>query len=261
MSDFEIIDENLRTAMRFFGRATGAGEVVTLPGMEAIYSGLNYGVFNIAMLTGQPQRERGLELCAAEAARYFKTRSPRWSFWLCEDWLDTATRRRAREVLADFGLRAISHPPGMIAHTLQPPVKRLPTIEIHRVATDADRRAFAEVTSISFEIPYSIATSVYTPEPAWRGEYQGVLAVAEGRVVAITATVAAAGVIGIYSLATHPNYRRLGYAEALLRGAVDLARKETGFEKVVLQSTESGYLLYRRMGFRDSTRFSVYLTK
>ncbi|MEQ1948344.1 MAG: GNAT family N-acetyltransferase [Bryobacteraceae bacterium] len=261
MSDYEIIDENLRTAMRFFGRATGAGEVVTLQGVEAIYSGLNYGVFNIAMLTDHPPRERGLEVRVAEAARYFKTRTPRWSFWLCEDWLDTVTRRRAREILADFGLRAISHPPGMIAHALQPPVRSLPPIEIHRVATAADRHAFAEITSISFEIPYSIATSVYTPDHAWLGEYQGLIATAEGRAVAITATVVAAGVIGIYSLATHPSYRRKGYAEALLRAAVEQTKKETGFEKVVLQSTESGYMLYRRMGFRDVTRFSVYLTK
>lgn len=261
MSDYETIDKNLRTAMRFFGRATGSGDVVTLPGVEVIYSGLNYGVFNIAMLSDNPPRERGLELRVAEAAHYFKTRVPRWSFWLCEDRLDTATRRRAREVLGDFGLRGISHPPGMIANTLLPTVRSLPPIEIRRVATAADRRAFAEITSISFEIPYTIARSVYTPEWAWQGEYQGYVAVAEGRVVAITATVAAAGVIGIYSLATHPSYRRMGYAEALVRGVVEQVRKETGLERVVLQSTETGYALYRRMGFRDVTRFSVYLTK
>ena len=53
----------------------------------------------------------------------------------------------------------------------------------------------------------------------------------------------------------------MGYAEALVRGVVEQERKETGLERVVLQSTETGYALYRRMGFRDVTRFSVYLTK
>ena len=43
------IDENLRTAMRFFGEATEAGEVVALPGSVAIYCGINYGVFNISL--------------------------------------------------------------------------------------------------------------------------------------------------------------------------------------------------------------------
>ena len=52
MSDFQIVDANLRAAMRFFGGATGRGEIASLPGGVAMYSGLDYGVFNIAMLTG-----------------------------------------------------------------------------------------------------------------------------------------------------------------------------------------------------------------
>jgi len=262
MSDFEIIDGNLRTAMRFFGRATGSGEVTSLPGVEAIFSGLDYGVFNIAMLTDTlVRREHGLELRVAEAARYFKTRTPRWSFWLCEDRLDVSSRHRAREVFANFGLRAISHPPGMIANSLIPPSRNLPALQVRRVSSGADQRAFAEITSISFEIPYSIAMAVYAQDLGWKGDYRGFVGIADGRIVAITATVAAAGVVGVYSLATHPSYRRMGYAEALLRAAVAKTQQETGIEKVVLQSTENGYPLYRRLGFRDSTRFSVYLTK
>ena len=39
--------------MRFFGYATGMGEIAPLPGGIAMYSGLEYGVFNIAMLDGR----------------------------------------------------------------------------------------------------------------------------------------------------------------------------------------------------------------
>ena len=45
------------------------------------------------------------------------------------------------------------------------------------------------------------------------------------------------------------------------RAAVTEMTRRTGIERLVLQSTEAGYDLYRRMGFRDATRFSVYLTK
>jgi ribosomal protein S18 acetylase RimI-like enzyme len=262
MSDFEIIDQNLCTAMRFFGRATGSGEIVTLPGVEMIFSGLDYGVFNIAMLTETPSpRDHSLELRIAEAARYFKTRTPHWSFWLCEDRLDHSSRRRAREIFADFGLRAISHPPGMIATGLLPPSKQLPALEVHRVSSGADQRAFAEITSSSFEIPYSIAMAVYSQDRAWKGDYLGFVGVVNGHVAAIAATVIAAGAIGIYSLATHPSYRRMGYAQTMLRAAVAETQRETGIEKLVLQSTETGYPLYRSLGFLDATRFSVYLTK
>jgi len=32
-------------------------------------------------------------------------------------------------------------------------------------------------------------------------------------------------------------------------------------ELMVLESTEAGYPLYRRLGFRDAARFSVFLTR
>jgi ribosomal protein S18 acetylase RimI-like enzyme len=53
----------------------------------------------------------------------------------------------------------------------------------------------------------------------------------------------------------------MGYGEALLRAAIALEQERTGIRRLVLQSTEAGYSLYRRLGFREVARFSVYLTK
>jgi ribosomal protein S18 acetylase RimI-like enzyme len=75
------------------------------------------------------------------------------------------------------------------------------------------------------------------------------------------AIVAAADALGVYSLGTLPAFRRQGYGEALLRAAVSEVGRRTGLSRVVLQSTEAGYALYLRMGFRDATKFTVYLTK
>lgn len=262
MSDFLTIDENLRTAMRFFGRANRSAEIASLSGALAMFSGLDYGVFNIAMLDG-PVTHTGstLEQRLSEIARYFKTRTPRWSFWLCEDLLDSGLRRRARQTLADFGLRAISHPPGMIAPALLPPLHRLPQVDLQPVAEASQRRAFTELTSVAFEIPYAVAYAVYSQEMAWAGDYHGFVGMAGGQPVSIVAVVPSGNVLGVYSLATHPTHRRQGYGEATMRAALAEMSRRTGIGQVVLQSTEIGYPLYRRMGFRDATRFSVYLTK
>lgn len=262
MSDFLVVDENLRAAMRFFGQATGSGEVFPLPGAVAIFSGLDYGVFNIAMLEGRVTRANGgLETRLAEIARYFKKRTLRWSFWVCEDLLDPGLLRRARQTLVDFGLRAISHPPGMIAPALLPPLKPLPSIEVHPVANETLQRAFSEITAVSFEIPFTVAHAVYSQDRAWHGDYRGFVGMAEGKPVSIAAVVVAAGALGVYSLATYPVHRHQGYGEAMLRAAVSEVQRETGIGRVVLQSTEAGYALYHRMGFREATRYSVYLTK
>jgi ribosomal protein S18 acetylase RimI-like enzyme len=82
----------------------------------------------------------------------------------------------------------------------------------------------------------------------------------EGRPVAIAAMVEAAGALGIYSLATVPPFRHQGYGEALLRAAAARSRPACD-GPFILQSTEAGHALYRRMGFRDVAKFTVYLTR
>lgn len=262
MNDFAFIDQNLRAAMRFFGYATGTGEIASVPGGIAMYSGLEYGVFNIAMFDGSiSPAGLTLEQRLLEISQYFKPKTARWSLWVCDDLLDYATRRRARLALADFGLRAISHPPGMICSALLPSTGTLPPLDLQPVSDKTSQNAFTEITSICFEIPFGIAQSVYSQDRAWHGDYRGFVGLAEGRAVSICAVVDAADVLGVYSLATHPAYRRLGYGEATMRGALAEMQRRTGLKRIVLQSTEAGYALYRRMGFRDATRFSVYLTK
>ena len=83
----------------------------------------------------------------------------------------------------------------------------------------------------------------------------------DGRAVAIAAIVQAAGALGIYSLATIPAHRHQGYGEALLRAAATASRPKPSVEPFILQSTEAGHSLYRRMGFRDVAKFTVYLTR
>jgi len=266
--DYLAINQNLREAMRFFGSATGVGETVSLPGSVAIYSGLNYGVFNIALLdapdmgtTQTTNSEQSLEIWLDEVALFFKQRTGEWSFWLCEDLLGLVDQRRAHQVLRKLGMRVISNPPGMIAETLAPPHYRLPEVELRPVDDALSRQHFSEITTVCFEIPPGIARRIYIPERAWAGAYQGFLGYSGGQAVSMVATVEAGGVLGIYSLGTLPEYRRAGYGEATLRAAVAENYRRTGVSRVILQSTEAGHMLYQRMGFRDVTHFAVYLTK
>jgi GNAT superfamily N-acetyltransferase len=260
MRTFQVVDSNLREAMRFFGEATGSGEVCDLEGLRVIYCGLDYGVFNIAMLTGAPPRgwlDARLEACS----RYFQERRARWSFWLCEDWLTGPELRQARGALTALGLRQISVAPGMIAEGLAPARRRLPALECVPVADAPARRAFSAITATCFDIPASVAREVYEVERAWCGAYRGFLGLVNGAPVSIVAMAAAAGSLGVYSLATLPEARRQGYGEALLRAAAGREAARTGLQRLVLQSTEAGHSLYRRLGFREAARFSVYLTK
>jgi ribosomal protein S18 acetylase RimI-like enzyme len=175
--------------------------------------------------------------------------------------LDTSVRRRSREIFADAGLRVISQAPGMMTATLAAASRPLAAIECRAVTDAATRAAFTDLTTVCFDIPTSVAQAVYSPERAWCGEYRGFVGFVGGKPVSIVAFVRAAGVLGIYSLGTTPEFRRRGYGEALLRAAAEQMPPTERPEPLVLESTEAGYGLYRRLGFRDTTKFTVYLTK
>src|SRR5450631_1475681 len=124
-----MVESNLRKAMHFFGLATGTGAIQLAEGLELVYSGLDYGVFNIALLTQPVPAERDLSNLVAAAGRSYRDRNSRWSFWVCEDLLDPGARRHSREILNAAGMRAISHAPGMVATAIAPPSRLLPEIE------------------------------------------------------------------------------------------------------------------------------------
>jgi ribosomal protein S18 acetylase RimI-like enzyme len=266
---FEVVEDNLRQAMRFFGEATGGGEVRIDDGIEIVYSGLDYGVFNMALLARPVSSERDLASILANAGRFYRERKSRWSFWLCEDLLDPTARRHSREIFAEAGMRAISHAPGMLAHALSQPSRPLPELECRAVCSPDLRAAFAGLTINCFDIPLGVARAVYEPESAWHGAYRGYVGIAHGSVVSIVALVRAGGAVGVYSLGTVPAHRHKGYGEALLRAAIaqESAAQESADREnaanlpLVLESTDAGYRLYRRLGFRDVTSFTVYLTK
>ena len=74
-----------------------------------------------------------------------------------------------------------------------------------------------------------------------------------------SATVTAAGVVGLYSVGTLAEFRRQGYAEATLRHALEQSCRRSGLERTILQSTPGGLSLYQRLGYRVVTRFTVYI--
>ncbi len=263
----QMVEDNLRVAMRFFGEASGAGEVRASAGVQMVYSGLDYGVFNIALLEQPVSSERELAAAIADCGRFYRERKVRWSFWMCEDLMEPPARRHSREIFTEAGLRIISHAPGMVALGLTAPSRPLPAIECRAVTDAASRAAFTGLTVTCFDIPLVVARAIYERESAWNGAYQGFMAIVNGVPVSIVALVRAAGVLGVYSLGTAPAHRGKGYGEALLRAA-SRSLQPTAYsgeggadEPMVLESTDAGYRLYRKLGFRDVTNFTVYLTK
>ncbi|MGA2184979.1 MAG: GNAT family N-acetyltransferase [Bryobacteraceae bacterium] len=257
------LSENLREAMRFFGTARSNGEIRRLAALTLISSGIDYSVFNAAVL-GSAVRGRsidGLGIELKESEEFYRRRRLPWSFWACEDLIEENLWGRVRDTLENMNMRHLTTAPGMYAESLRPPSRGLPEVTVRPVSDAETRTAFAHITSMAFEIPLPICRAVYAEDRAWQGSYAGWVGYHGRTAVSTTALVVYSGAIGVYSVATLPAFQRRGYAEAVMREAIAKASAETGIERTVLQSTPAGMPLYQALGYQPVTRFQVFASR
>jgi GNAT superfamily N-acetyltransferase len=146
----------------------------------------------------------------------------------------------------------------MVADRLLPPRRTLPSLEFRRVSDAATRVDFDHIMSVAFGIPLATAREIYEKEETWRGDMVGWIGYAEGLAISTAATVTTADVVGLYAVGTLPGWQGKGFGEAVVRHALGQACAQSGIETTVLQSSEAGFRLYQRMGYRTITQYAVF---
>ncbi|HWE53522.1 MAG TPA: GNAT family N-acetyltransferase [Bryobacteraceae bacterium] len=256
--EFRPIEENLRQSFRILAGGRTRSDVLELPGVSIASLGVAFQMFNAAFLSTAVETQQELENRLRVAREHFDSRGMAWSFWICEDWLSRPLRRRLSRVCQNFGLRPAAEMPGMIARRIAPPARRLPEIEVRPVDSIGTLRDFRAIGSTCFHVPPAWFSEVFDDRFADGSPFACMVGYHDGVPVATAASVPSEGAIGLYNIATTPQYRELGYAEAITRRAIQEALKQNGPAQVVLQSTSQALTLYERMGFEAVTRIVAY---
>jgi GNAT superfamily N-acetyltransferase len=259
--EFENVEGNLRQSFRALAFDRPAGDVREIAGISIASAGAEFQMFNAAFLSSPVGSVEEMERRIASAGVHFRARGLDWSFWICEDLLGPSVRRRAGRLLESAGLSQSVRLPGMSAERLLPPRRELPRIEVRRVCDESTRLAFCDIGCTCFHVPLPWFREIFLWSRLWDGDFTGYVAYVDGEPVAVAATVAAAGAIGVYNVGTLPAHRRRGYGEAIMRYAIDRARELSGFERTILQATEYGLPLYVSMGYRTVTTVNVYASE
>ena len=255
---FHCVADNLRQSFRALADGRPRGSVIELPGVSIASLGVAFQMFNAAFPSEPVETRAELEDRLRAAKNHFDSQALRWAFWICEDWLATGIRRKLSRTCETWGLRLSSDMPGMATERIQRPTRKLPDIEVRRVLSAQTLDDFRALGSTCFHVPISWFSEVFDPGMTTHDAFVCWVGYRDGLPVATAATVSAQGVIGLYNVATAPEYRQRGYGEAITRHAIDAALRETTATHIVLQSTAEGLHLYQRMGFQPVTRVLVY---
>ncbi|MFS8100192.1 GNAT family N-acetyltransferase [Lentzea alba] len=131
--------------------------------------------------------------------------------------------------------------------------------DVRRATTEAELADYAAVLAANWDPPAATVREFYAGVAARALESQAryLVGYVDGRAVCTAEVFLHAGVAGIYNIATLANARRRGYGGAITLAALRTARAE-GYRTAVLQASQEGEAVYRRLGFTIAGQFTEY---
>jgi ribosomal protein S18 acetylase RimI-like enzyme len=221
---------------------------VAHPEMEIAFAGIAVPLFNLAFPKSKAELSRGeFAHLQGEFGKILKPKGVPGIMFL-----------RTGQVKTNTGIEAMFRMPGMVAGELLPPKRALGEFVIREVAGAAMAEEIARLNVVCHEMESKDVAELTCAE-LWGGPNHGFLLYEEGKAVAGGSASFVEGVSYIGWMATLPEYRGRGYAEALVRHMNAFMRRRYGVKETVLHATEMGRPVYERMGFRVVDEFAAYL--
>ena len=181
-----------------------------------------------------------------------------WMWWLGED-----SPPRLADSLGEQGAVPVGTLPIWAADVGSvPSPDPLPGLAVGEVTGPEDIERWVRMWTPASELPADLAPILSRLEQARPlpsdGGYVRLAGWCDGELVASAVLLAAHGVAGLFVVSTAPSHRRRGIGRAVTTAAL-AAAAERGLRVAVLNPTEQGAPLYRRMGFEQVSQYRLFV--
>ncbi len=243
-----------------FARRFPAGRVEHLPGLTATLSGTPLVFQNVFFVSSPVRDAADLAARCRLAIERGKASGQPWLFSTSQAW--AGEPEVASEILTRAGLAPVLVNTGMVADDLAPSRRPVPgELEIRRVQDQETRNAVGDLNCISYHMPVELGRTTVGRESFWDDSFFGYAGFVDGEPVSCTVTAPVDGRMYVSWVATHPEHRKKGYGEAVMRRSLEACAAATGLRRTVLHATDAGRPVYTAMGYRAVAPFCWYALK
>ena len=226
--------------------------------VEYIFSDLPIPFFNVALVTARNVSAGTLQAEARQACEWAAPRSVPWMFVVTHEAL--APGVDAASVLDSCGLTPMLPMTGMRAQRIAP-AARFPEGLLLAVPDDHDScAAVFDVNAAAYGVSLDACKPTYAKPAFWNGHVPA-LGRVNGAPVASAAVFMVDGYRYVALVATMPEQQRRGYAEAVMRHALDVAAATYGEKPTFLHATDAGRPVYERMGYEPVAAHTAFIEK
>ena len=133
-------------------------------------------------------------------------------------------------------------------------------LQLKRVENEAELDIFCRVVSEVFGLPDFVADAFLDLflNLGFDSPFLNYIGSIDNEVVATSSVLLGGGVAGIYNVATLESARRKGIGAAMTAIPL-LEARSVGYQVCTLESSESGFNVYRKLGFQEYCKISHYV--
>jgi len=227
-------------------------------GIEYIFSGLPVAFFNLVLPTEQGISAEALQAYANDACAWAADKGVPWTFITTQEALGAGVDAIA--ILDDCGLTPLMPLTGMYAEQVAPLSTMPEGLELIVPQDDANCAAILDVNSVAYGMDLEAGKALMGMPSFWQGQFP-VVGLVDGKPVSTASVLMADGYRYVALVATDPDYRRRGYADAAMRCSLENAARVHGEKPTVLHASDAGRPVYDRMGYQPISTHMIFMEK
>lgn len=250
--------------LRHAAGQSDSGSIRQFGGLEAAWVQSAMPINNATYLAAPVSTEADLRRRLASAVEDAAPHQQPWAFFLYEPYAAGLSPEQVASAAAEAGLANIMGVEVMTGdvRALHPPKRPLPDMEYRRVNSREDSWIVFDINLRAYNMPAFMTDSIVDANAYYQDPQRefGFVAYADGLPVSTASVIELDGWLYVALVATNPDQRQKGHAEAVMRHALTAATAELGISRTALDASAMGAPLYLQMGYQHTGEsWSMYM--